>query len=429
MLNQLDSAHQRERETSFFANPSQEFLADIPHQDIITKFWNCRILKKGRFLEEDLYVRNGKIIDSEELFYNEKKVPHFDVDCKGMYIAPGLIDLQINGGFGFDFSYYKDTELAVKTVAKRLLSHGVTAFCPTIVTSPNYIYHDILPKIKKTKGSGHGAAVLGVHAEGPFINKEKKGAHPEKFITDHRGTMLSIKEAYGSHGYENIAIITLAPELRHTDQIIRKLKKDGIVVSLGHTTANLTQSESAVKHGATFITHLFNAMLPFHHRDPGIVGLLSSDQIDLEKLYYGIISDGIHTHACALRMAHKVHPNGMVLITDALSALGLSDGRHTIGQMDIEIKNGVAYIAGTNTLCGSTSTMLDCVKFFHKSTGCSMAFALQCASWHPAKVLHIEKQKGTLEVGADADFIIINEYFDLFSTWVAGEMVHKTTNL
>ncbi|XP_028132205.2 N-acetylglucosamine-6-phosphate deacetylase [Diabrotica virgifera virgifera] len=393
--------------------------------DIITKFSNCHILRDHQFVKDDLYVRKGKILNSLDLFYKEKHSPHLVVDCKGNYIAPGLIDLQINGGFGYDFSYHGHTEEAVKVVSKKLLQHGVTGYCPTVVTSPAYVYHDILTKIPKTKGGKDGAAVLGIHAEGPFMNKEKKGAHPEKYILPHKGSLKQVKETYGE-GYENITIITLAPEFSRSDAIIKKLKMDNKIVSLGHSMANLAQGESAVKNGASLITHLFNAMLPFHHRDPGLVGLLTSDQFPSKDLFFGIISDGIHTHPSALRIAYKVHPDGLVLVTDALSALGLKDGRHKIGQMDVEIRSGMAFVAGTNTLCGSVASMIECVRFFINATGCPWEYALEAASLHPAKVLGIDDRKGRLNAGADADFIVLDSHLQLRSTWIAGEKVYDT---
>lgn len=396
----------------------------LQESQLITKFYNCRILRNHKLINDELYIRNGKVVDAVDLFFKEKRGAHIFIDCKGGVIAPGLIDLQINGGFGYDFSYHAHTEEAIKVVSKKLLQYGVVGYCPTVVTSPSYVYHEILTKMKRTTGGKNGAAILGVHVEGPFINKEKKGAHPAKFMMDHKGSMVTIKETYGE-GYKNISIITLAPEIKSSEAIIKKLKADGKVVSLGHSTANLLQGENAVKSGATLITHLFNAMLPFHHRDPGLVGLLTSDQIQSKNLFFGIISDGIHTHPSALRMAYKVHPEGLVLVTDALSALGLNDGRHRIGQMEVEIKGGMAFLSGTNTLCGSIASMLECVRFFINATGCPWEYALEAASLHPAKVLGINNRKGHLNPGADADFIVLDNHLQLKSTWLAGEKVYE----
>ncbi|CAH1159796.1 unnamed protein product [Phaedon cochleariae] len=388
----------------------------------LTQFVNCKILRDHKIIREDLWVRNGQVVDPEKVFFDEKIKANIIVDCQDHLIAPGFIEVQINGGMGFDFSYHDNTEEGIDAVAKSLLSHGVTSFCPTVVTSPKEIYHQILPKIKRRKGDRNGATILGVHAEGPFINKDKKGAHPENCILEHDGSLSTLEKTYGS--MQNIKIITLAPEFPDSCKLIKQLTNNDIVVSLGHSTADLAQGEDAVNCGATFITHLFNAMLPFHHRDPGLVGLLTSKNIPKDKIvHFGIIADGIHTHPAALRIAYKVHPEGLVLVTDAISALGLHEGKYKIGQLDIDIRDGKAYVAGTNTLCGSIATMIECVKFFMEATACGPEFAIDAASFHPAKLLGIENTKGTLSFGADADFILLNDNFEIDSTWIAGQKV------
>lgn len=184
-----------------------------------------------------------------------------NIDCRNSIIAPGFIDIQINGGFGVDFSYDVNTVTeGVNKVAKGILQHGVTSFCPTLVTSPNETYHQVLPQIKKQQGGSHGASVLGVHVEGPFIAKNKKGAHPENCIQEFVEDFKTVENVYGA--VDNISIITLAPEKSNALKVIEEFVKRGVTVSLGHSMSNLEEGEAAVKKGATLITHLFNAMLP-----------------------------------------------------------------------------------------------------------------------------------------------------------------------
>ncbi|KAK0088503.1 hypothetical protein PV325_011804 [Microctonus aethiopoides] len=378
-------------------------------QENLLQFYNCKILRNSKLNEEDLWVRNGKIIDPEKIFYDEKIQATERIDCQNAIISPGFIDLQINGGFGIDFSYNIDNvEEGINKVAKELLAHGVTSFCPTLVTSSAENYHNILPRIKKNKGGAHGATVLGVHVEGPFISTNKKGAHQEFHIKKFKNA---------------------TPEIDNSCEVISELCKRNIKVSLGHSTANLKQGEKAVKCGASFITHLFNAMLPFHHRDPGLVGLLTSDEIPKSKIiHYGIIADGIHTHPAALRIAHRTHPEGcLVLVTDAISALGLQEGLHRLGQFDIEMRNGRAYIANTDTLCGSTTAMSQCVRYFKDATGCSIVHALEAATLHPARVIGIQSRKGVLDFGADADFVMLSDDLMVLSTWIAGNCVYSNS--
>ncbi|XP_048645295.1 N-acetylglucosamine-6-phosphate deacetylase isoform X3 [Marmota marmota marmota] len=357
----------------------------------VLQFTNCRILRGGALLREDLWVREGRILDPEKLFFDERRVADEQRDCGGYILAPGFIDVQINGGFGVDFS--KITEnvgSGVALVAQRILSHGVTSFCPTLVTSPPEIYHK-------------------AHA------------------------FHDVLATYGP--LDNVRIVTLAPELGRSYEVIQALTAQGICVSLGHSVADLQAAEEAVQSGATFITHLFNAMLPFHHRDPGIVGLLTSDRLPPGRcIFYGMIADGIHTNPAALRIAYRAHPHGLVLVTDAVPALGLGNGRHTLGQQDVEVDGLTAYVAGpqfpwplcsqgTKTLCGSIAPMDVCVRHFLQATGCSVEAALEAASLHPAQLLGLEKSKGSLDFGADADFVVLDDNLRVQATYISGELV------
>ncbi|XP_055685633.1 N-acetylglucosamine-6-phosphate deacetylase [Lutzomyia longipalpis] len=391
----------------------------------LIQFRNCRLVRNHLIVREDLWVRGGKIIDPMGVFFDEQRHSDVQIDCHGALIAPGFIDLQINGGYGVDFSHdVNSVQEGVSKVARGLLSHGVTSFCPTLVTSPIATYTQVLPKIPRRAGSAEGATILGVHLEGPFINPSKKGAHPEGCIREFSRGFDSLLEVYGD--LQNVSIVTIAPEKENAKEVIEELTRRGITVSLGHTMANLKEGELACQHGATLITHLFNAMLPFHHRDPGIVGLLASNRIPPGKtIYYGIIADGIHTHPAALRIAYRVHPEGLILVTDAISAMGLSEGTHHIGQMSVDVSGGRAYVAGTKTLCGSIAPMDECVRIFLESAGCDTVFALEAASLAPAKCLGIAGKKGTLDFGADADFVLLDDKLGVCSTWISGECVYR----
>ncbi|KAL0993722.1 hypothetical protein UPYG_G00112430 [Umbra pygmaea] len=402
--------------------PSNKSVSDAP----ITQFVNCRILREHKLQREDLWVREGKILDPEKLFFDEKGSADQRVDCKGHIIAPGFIDVQINGGYGIDFSQATDyVKGGVSLVAKKILEHGVTSFLPTLVTSPPDIYHKVLPKVQVQSGGMQGAGVLGFHLEGPFISLEKKGAHPEEYLRSFLSDGMSdLIETYGT--LDNVAMVTLAPELPNSQTVVRELTQRGITVSLGHSVANLSQAENAVQHGASFITHLFNAMLPFHHRDPGIVGLLTSDQVPQSRtVFYGMIADGIHTNPAALRIAHRAHPKGLVLVTDAIAAMGLPPGRHTLGQQVIEIQGLHAYVAGTKTLCGSIATMDMCVRHFKQASGCTVEESLEAASLHPAQLLGISHAKGVLDYGADADLVLLDDSLSIRATYIAGQEVWR----
>ncbi|KAK8376513.1 hypothetical protein O3P69_009865 [Scylla paramamosain] len=389
----------------------------------IVQFKNCRLVRGRTIVKDDFWVRGGRIINPEPVFFEEKVQADLTVDCHDALICPGFIDIQINGGYGYDFSSDLDKlEEGVSTVAKGILSTGVTSFCPTVVTSPSSVYHEVLPRLKRTPGGKEGAGILGIHLEGPFISPEKKGAHPPEFIQKIEG-IDKVHDIYGN--LDNVGLITIAPELPGALEVIHHLRSKGIKVSVGHSNGNLEDGEAAVNNGASFITHLFNAMLPFHHRDPGLVGLLTSQRIN-QPVHYGIIADGIHTHPAALRIAHRTHPKGVVLVTDAMAAMGLGEGHHHIGQMEVLVKGQKAQLVGTNTLAGAIVTMDSCVRHFIKEAGVTVVEAIEAATLHPAQVMGMDHLKGTLDFGSDADFLLLSDKGPLkvLNTFIGGECVY-----
>ncbi|KAM7347807.1 N-acetylglucosamine-6-phosphate deacetylase [Cochliomyia hominivorax] len=394
--------------------------------ETLIQFTNCRLVRNHQLIRDDLWIRNGRIVNPEPIFFDEKALAHKKYDCKNAIIAAGYIDLQINGGYGVDFSFDIDTvEEGINKVAKGLITNGVTSFCPTLVTSPPETYRKVITRIPKTT---NGAGILGLHLEGPFINIQKKGAHPENCIKDLDEGIKTVMETYGS--LENVKILTLAPEKDCSGETIKKLTDMGITVACGHSMGSLKDGENAVRNGASLITHLFNAMLPFHHRDPGLVGLLASNEIpEGRTVYFGLISDDVHTHPTAMRIAYRTHPDGLILVTDAISALGLEEGTHHIGQLRLEVRDSKAFIAETDTLCGSIAPMDECVRIFRKSTNCSVVYAIEAATLHPAKCIKIEKSKGTLDFQTDADFILLDNDLNVLSTWINGKCVYNTGDI
>lgn len=406
----------------------------------IVRFTNVRLVRNGKLVDQELWIQGGKILNPEPVFFEKRVLADISIDCRQLILAPGYLELQINGrfsqesshfvssslafflgGFGYDFSQPEiDVDKAVTVVATNLVKHGVTSFCPTLVTSPAKNYQVLVPKYKRGPVAG-GATVLGLHLEGPFISPQKKGAHPEECIQKGAlGSVERIKSVYGND-LSAVSIITVAPELDESNVIRALAGSDSLIVSLGHSTANLSESERAFNNGARMITHLFNAMPMFHHRDPGLLGLLTVDSD--RQIYYGIIADGIHTHYSALRLAYHANRRGMVLVSDAISACGLESGLHKIGMMQVEIKENRAYVAGTDTLCGAIALLDHCVKYLWQKVGCPVVDAIDCATLHPAQALGIESLKGTLNFGTDADFIILNETLDVQATFVDGKLV------
>mmetsp|Transcript_18607 Transcript_18607/g.53651 ORF Transcript_18607/g.53651 Transcript_18607/m.53651 type:complete len:528 (-) Transcript_18607:647-2230(-) len=391
------------------------------------------------------------------------------VDCRGGILSPGFIDVQINGAFGVDFSDPTLTPGQVRHVARKLTTQGVTSFCPTLISCSRDTYRKLIPTIgalgslceggeyanSRTGEEEIGAEVLGLHLEGPFFAPAKRGAHPLSHIVDPSDGFPSVLDAYGLSDCpvdDGVRIVTLAPEREGALRASAGLAERGVVVAMGHTEATLGEAEAGVTAGgATLVTHLFNAMRPFHHREPGLVGILSSNgglgcdngnggdsggssaagEVAIPKKfrrpYWSVIADGIHVHPCAIRMARYTHPAGAVLVTDAMSAMGLGDGMHTLGSTVVETKGGRATVAGTDTLAGSVASMDHCVRCYRKFSSCGIAEALRCATLHPARVLGIDEKRGQLARGCHADLILLDrENLSIMGTWVKGRNVYES---
>ena len=392
----------------------------------IVRFTNARLLRDHDLILDDLWVRDGIIADPKSLFW-EGALPDETVDCGGRILAPGLIDVQINGGWGVDFST-GGPELAagLRLVSRRLLAHGITSFLPTVITSSLESYRAVLPQIVPTAGSPEGAAVLGVHLEGPFISPSKPGCHPPAHIIANKGSddkavvgrPDALRRACGEH-LAHVRLVTLAPELPGSEMLVAELLARGVVVSAGHSNASSAQMEASLKWGVTMCTHLFNAMPPFHPREPGIVGLLGSKF--QPRPFLGLISDGVHVHPASVKLAAAARPDSIVLVSDGIVAMGLPEGQHHFGEVPVEIVSGdKAYRSGTTTLAGAVVALDECVRRFRKYTNCSTVRALEAASLRPAEALGMQSSKGGLHVGADADLILLDDELNVQATYVGG---------
>ncbi|KAK3838797.1 MAG: hypothetical protein J3R72DRAFT_370445 [Linnemannia gamsii] len=411
----------------------------------VIKITNCRVLRDGKIVDKDaIWIQDGKIIDPHKFFWYQKRLPDEVLDAEGLLVSPGFIETQINGAFGVDFSVPSDQdtyERDLTKVSRGLLKYGTTSYCPTIVSSSAAVYHKVLPFLKPRPGSSDsGASILGAHVEGPFINEARVGAHERKVLQASASNGYhDFKSVYGLEGatpeeqrklndedLHSVKIITCAPELDGVMESIPDLVKAGITVSIGHSMANTSEAEKAVLQGATFITHLFNAMPQFHHRDPGVIGLLGS-RLDLLRPYYGLICDGIHVHPNSVKIAYDSHPEGVILITDAMSAMGLSPGNYRLGNMNVSKEVDRVVVEGTNVLAGSVITLDACMRNFIQFTSCSLVEALEAVTLHPAVLLGIQERKGVIKPGADADLVFLSDDLHVKRVFVAGEEVDLTS--
>lgn len=378
-----------------------------------TKKKSSRLIISGRSLltqeqqatETSVYIEDGKITR-----VSSGRDPGADLTTEG-FIAPGYIDLQLNGAFGYDFT---NDGTSVAEVSTRLPMTGVTAFMPTIITSPRESYQQRLREIAAAAIEATGAHVLGVHLEGPFLSPQRKGAHNPDYLRP-----IDLEEIQGWVDTSIVRIVTLAPELDGALEAIRLLHKAGIVVSIGHSNATFAQAMNAIEAGAGWGTHLFNAMSPFQHREPGVTGALLVSSIP-----FGLIVDGVHSHPAAVKIAYRVKgPNAIALITDAIEAMGMQPGQYMLGDRHIFVSEDRVQL-DDGTLAGSILRMDVAVRNMLAFTGCSLAEAVSMASTTPACLLGLNK-KGRLDPGCDADLIILDTDLRVTHTFVSGKLVYE----
>ena len=370
----------------------------------ITRYYNARILLNHALVHSDLWVQEGILISPQP------KADR-DVDVQGMIIAPGFIDLQINGAFNVDFS---SNPQGVEKVAQLLPQYGVTSFLPTVISLKKKEYPEVIRQLKQYIGKTTGAHVLGIHLEGPFFNAKYVGAHLSTNVVE---VPLSVQDFYGT--LDGVKIVTLAPELPHTINAMKQLNECQIVISAGHTNASYQEMQEAYVSGLSLTTHLYNAMSVFHHRSPGTVGATLNS-----NAFYTLIVDDIHVHPAMVNLAWKANAKGLILVTDAIQALGMQPGIYRLGDVEVEVKEDKATVVGSDTIAGSVLSMDKAVRNFKNATHCSIVDALEVASLHPAQVLNL-KTKGNLNIGSDADFIILNDDLFVEATYVAGERAWK----
>ncbi|KAH8599014.1 n-acetylglucosamine-6-phosphate deacetylase [Bisporella sp. PMI_857] len=384
----------------------------------ITKFTNCRLVRGDELVEEDLWVssQTGKIVKSQEVFYSRNVVPDAIVDLGGRIISPGLIDVQLNGAFGFNFSTIPEDPSTygklLRHMNKVLVRTGVTSYLPTVTSSRSEVYHQALPHLGPSGAfrlPEDGSESLGAHVEGPFLNPGKNGIHPlEVLTTAHDFTDIS--SMYGPSNISNIRKVTAAPELGSMMELIPEITSKGIIYSIGHTEATYEDASAAVKNGATMITHLFNAMRPLHHRNPGVFGVLGIAE-SLPRPYFGIIADGIHLHPTSIKIAYASHPEGFILVTDAMHLVGLPDGIYdwTNGRRLIKTGSHLVLEGTEDKIAGSSITLIECVSNFINWSGQGIGKALKAVTATPAAMLGLSGVKGCLDSDADADLCIISE--------------------
>jgi len=362
--------------------------------------------------QHDLLVDRGKIAG----IHPSRGAIAFtqSIDVRGMWVVPGFMDLHIHGSGGFDTM--DATEEAIHGIAHFLVKHGVTSYLPTTVAAATESITAVVENIRKCAQPDQGAVHLGIHIEGPYLNDRYRGAQPAHHLRPaDAGEYLNwLADRLP------VTMITLAPEVEGAAAFIKEGIKCDVVFAVGHSEASYEQVVAAAGLGLSQATHLFNGMAPLHHRKPGVVGAVLTD----DRVKPQVIADGIHLHPAILKLVVRAKgADRTILITDAVRATGQSDGNYCLGDQSITVKNGVARTA-EGGLAGSTLTMDSAVKNIIGFAGVSLPEAITMATRTPADSIGLRGKKGLLAEGADADVAILDRELRVRMTMVAGRIVY-----
>ncbi len=336
------------------------------------------------------------------------------LDAQGRIVAPGFIDVHIQGAGGADI--LDGTPEALKTIAQTCARFGTTSFLATTVFKVNGENEHIALAAEYVNRDLGGANLVGIHLEGPFISANKRGMiQPECVCPPSVQILDEILDVTGGQ----LKVMTIAPELAGSLEIIRSLVDSNIVASFAHSEANYEQTLEGLAAGISHVTHLFNAMSPIHHRCPGpLVAIFENEKVTAQ-----LIADGVHIHPSVLRMAFEIlGPNRIVLITDGMQAMGKPDGKYIYNGVEYESKNGAArYKDGT--LIGTALGLSELVKRLMTFTNCSLDVAIKTVTENPARLLGIEDRKGSIAVGKDGDLVLLDDDLSVHATIVGGRVV------
>lgn len=353
--------------------------------------------ENGQFVDADILLENGKIAKVAPVGTLEGE----GIDASGKYVTPGFVDIHTHGCAGADFCDTVDGSTKyIEDMSKYYGSQGVTTFLGTTMAFSEDILENILKTVRPLfNKEGNGAVMRGVNMEGPFFNKEKKGAQAEKYIISPNQDMFDrLNEASGN----NIRLVDIAPELEGSIEFIEYASKK-CTVSLAHTSAKYEQAKAGYAAGASHLTHIFNAMPAFTHRAPGVVGAASDDAAHVE-----MISDGIHLHPAVVRAVFQWFGKDRVcLISDSMRACGMPNGEYSLGGQKVIMKDGLATLEN-GTIAGSATCLAEC---FRKavSFGVPMEDALKASTINPAQAVGLFDELGSITEGKRADVLILDE--------------------
>lgn len=373
----------------------------------------------GKIILKDRIVENCALIYSDviEGIVPQDNIPEGAtvIDAAGGYVSPGLIDMHIHGYLGKDVC--DGEEESIRIISEGLLKNGVTGYLPTTMTVDMAVIRkalEVCRSLKEESKSWQGSEILGVHAEGPFISESKKGAQDAKYI-------LKPDAKFVKEYADIIKTITLAPETDENDfAAIREITRDtDVVISMGHTSADYNTAMASVNAGVKHVTHLFNAMTPLAHRAPGVVTAAMNADISCE-----LIVDTFHVDKCFYDMLWKLKGRKLCFITDCLPAGGLPYGEYTLGGAKIIYRDIVCRLED-GTVAGSVLHLNHGVRNVYKNSTIPLWECVNCASLNPATAIGLADRKGSLEVGKDADIVVMDENFEVLKTIIRGETKYE----
>lgn len=370
------------------------------------------IIKNGKvFTEDGIFEEKDLCIDGDKI----SSTGDGDViDASGLYVIPGLTDIHFHGCMGYDFC--DGTPEAIEKMAEYELANGVTTICPASMTFSEEQLTDIFANAAAYKNE-KGATLVGINMEGPFISMEKKGAQNGEYIHKPDADMFERLQT-AANGL--IKLCDIAPEVEGAMDCIERIS-DKVTVSLAHTAADFDIATEAINKGAKHVTHLYNAMPPYSHRAPGVIGAAC----DNEKVMVELICDGIHSHPSTVRTTFKMFGDDrIVLISDSMEACGLEDGQYSLGGQDVTVKGNLAILTELGNIAGSVTNLMKCMRKAVKEMQIPLESAVKCATANPAKAIGIYDSYGSLTPGKYADVVLLDEDLEIKYIIKAGEIVY-----
>ena len=370
------------------------------------------VIKNGKvFTEEGTFVEKNLCIDGDKISSTENGEV---IDATGLYVIPGLTDIHFHGCVGYDFC--DGTPEAIEKMAEYELANGITTICPASMTFSEEQLNQIFTNAANYK-SEKGATLVGINMEGPFISYEKKGAQNGEYIHKPDADMFDRLQT-AANGL--IKLCDIAPEVDGAMECIEKIA-DKVTVSIAHTAADWDIATEAIKKGAKHVTHLYNAMPPYSHRAPGVIGAAC----DNKQVMVELICDGIHSHESTVRTTFKMFGDDrVVLISDSMMACGLEDGQYSLGGQAVTVKGNLATLTELGNIAGSVTNLMKCMRKAVKEMGIPLESAVKGATMNPTKAIGIFDQYGSLVEGKQADVVLLDENLEIKYVIKSGEVVY-----